>query len=111
MNTSEVTKTPAANPLQNLFSSLRERVGGKNGLIAMAMLVIGGVLLLNWSWLVTAGVAPLILGVLPCVAMCALGLCANKIMGGKSSCSGSETPPKTAESSGPSAIEGARHTS
>ncbi len=28
----------------------------------------------NWSWLVAVGVAPLILAVLPCVAMCGLGL-------------------------------------
>ncbi len=29
----------------------------------------------SWDWLVALGVAPLLLGVLPCVAMCALGLC------------------------------------
>jgi hypothetical protein len=46
-------------------------------------LLLGGVALiagatLNWSWLVAVGVAPLLLAVLPCVAMCALGLCAHK---------------------------------
>ena len=29
----------------------------------------------NWGWLVAAGIAPLLLTALPCVAMCALGLC------------------------------------
>jgi hypothetical protein len=29
----------------------------------------------NWSWLVAVSAAPLILGVLPCAVMCALGLC------------------------------------
>jgi hypothetical protein len=43
------------------------------------MLVLGSGLVLNWSWLVAIGLAPIILGVLPCVAMCALGMC---VMGG-----------------------------
>ena len=107
MKTSEASKTQEANPLQNLFSVLGEKLRGKNGLIAVAVLAVGGGLFLNWSWLVAAGIAPLILGILPCVAMCALGLCANK-MGGKSS---SETPPKTTGTTDPSATKGSRHTS
>ena len=48
------------------------------------MLGIGAVVLVagaffNWGWLVTIGVAPLLLAFAPCAAMCALGLCA---MGG-----------------------------
>lgn len=35
----------------------------------------------NWSWLVAAGIAPLLLSVLPCVAMCALGLCMSRMNG------------------------------
>jgi hypothetical protein len=44
--------------------------------LAVAALVAGAAL--NWNWLVAAGIAPLLLAVLPCVAMCALGLCAHK---------------------------------
>jgi hypothetical protein len=33
----------------------------------------------NWGWLVAIGIAPLLIAVLPCVAMCALGLCMNKM--------------------------------
>ena len=45
-----------------------------------ALLVLGaGVLLtgiaLNWSWLVAAGIAPILLSTLPCLVMCGLGLC------------------------------------
>ena len=45
-----------------------------------ALLVLGaGVLLtgiaLNWSWLVAAGIAPILLSTLPCLVMCALGVC------------------------------------
>lgn len=45
---------------------------------------------LNWSWLVAIGVAPLLVAALPCVAMCALGLCMSRMMG--RSCS-KETAP------------------
>ena len=45
-----------------------------------ALLVLGaGVLLtgiaLNWSWLVAAGIAPILLSTLPCLVMCGLGVC------------------------------------
>ena len=45
------------------------------GLAAVAL--IAGVAF-NWSWLVAAGVAPLLVGILPCAAMCALHLCSRK---------------------------------
>lgn len=32
-------------------------------------------LALNWNWLASLGLAPLLLAILPCAAMCALGLC------------------------------------
>ena len=38
---------------------------------------------MNWSALVAAGVAPLIISALPCAVMCALGLCMSG-MGGRS---------------------------
>ena len=39
----------------------------------------------NWTWLSAIGVAPVLVAVLPCVVMCGLGLCMNKVMGGKCS--------------------------
>jgi hypothetical protein len=36
----------------------------------------------QWSWLVAIGVAPLLLSVAPCAAMCGLGLCMHR-MGGR----------------------------
>jgi hypothetical protein len=53
---------------------LRTRLGTR-GLVILGTAVIAVGLALNWSWLVAIGVAPLLLTVLPCVAMCALGLC------------------------------------
>jgi len=47
---------------------------------------------LRWEWLVATGLASLLTSVLPCVAMCALGLCMNR--GGGKSCHGSDKPQK-----------------
>ena len=49
----------------------------------------------NWSWLVAAGLAPLLLSVLPCVAMCALGICMSRMTGG--SCSKQAAPQEGVE--------------
>lgn len=61
---------------------LRARLGTRGLLILGAAVIVAG-LALNWSWLVAIGVAPLLLTALPCVAMCALGLCMRP-KGGKS---------------------------
>lgn len=68
---------------RDLLYAARYYLGGRRGLIALAVIALASGLALSWSWLVAAGIAPLLLGVLPCVAMCALGLCMNR-MGGKS---------------------------
>jgi hypothetical protein len=75
-------------------AAMRETPAGTNALRSLLgnrrfLLVLGaGVLILGlafkWNWLVAAGVAPLLLGLLPCLAMCALGLCMNKMSSGPS---------------------------
>jgi hypothetical protein len=55
--------------------------------IALIVLVVVIGAALNWSWLVAAGIAPLLITVLPCAAMCALGLCMNRMAGGSCSTS------------------------
>ena len=60
------------------LSAIRRRFGGRQLLIiAGAAIAIAG-LAFNWSWLVAAGIAPLLLSALPCAAMCALCLCMNR---------------------------------
>jgi hypothetical protein len=54
-------------------------------LVLVAVAVVAGAAF-NWSWLVAVGVAPLLLTLLPCAAMCALHLCASK--GADGSCTG-----------------------
>ena len=63
----------------------RPYLGGRRGLILLAVVVLGAGAALNWGWLVAIGLAPILLALAPCAIMCAVGLCAMK--GGGKSCS------------------------
>lgn len=43
--------------------------------VAVAIVAVLGGVALNWGWLVAAGLAPLVLLLLPCALMCALPFC------------------------------------
>jgi len=61
---------------------------------ALIGLGIGGAiagLALGWDGVVAAGLAPLVVSVLPCIAMCALGMCA---MRGQKSCQAEGATPR-----------------
>ena len=77
------TKTVETPLSRDLVNALRYYMSGRRGLLILATVLIAAGLSFNWSWLVAAGVAPILIGALPCVAMCALGLCMNKL-GGRS---------------------------
>jgi hypothetical protein len=62
-------------------SAIRSYLGSRWLLIGMATIAVAGGLALNWSWLVAAGIAPILLSVLPCLVMCGFGLCAHKLVG------------------------------
>mgnify|MGYP003635952921 CR=1 FL=1 len=49
---------------RDVLYALRYYLGSRRGLLALA------------------GIAPILISVLPCLAMCALGLCMNKVIGG-----------------------------
>jgi len=66
---------------RDVLHAVRYYLGGRRGLIALAAVVVIAGLAFNWSWLVAAGIAPLLLTALPCVAMCALGLCMSRMTG------------------------------
>lgn len=51
---------------------------GRRGALLGAVALAGGGAALGWPWLVAFGVAPLVLSLLPCAAICALGLCMGK---------------------------------
>jgi len=52
----------------------RYDLGGRRSLRILARLAVAAGLGLNWGWLAAAGITPILIGVLPCVAMRALGL-------------------------------------
>jgi hypothetical protein len=88
--TTEAKKTQDLSLAQTTVALLRHYLGGRRSLIVLTVLALGAGLILNWGWLVAAGIAPLLLALAPCAAMCALGLCMNKT-GGKS-CSSESSP-------------------
>ena len=85
---------------RDLLYALRYYLGNRRGLLVLAGLVIASGLALNWSWLAAVGIAPILISLLPCLAMCALGLCMNR--SGSKSCSAAES------NAGPTETEVAR---
>ncbi len=82
MKSDESTGSTPLTP--QLRYALRYYLGNRKVLIALAVVALLGGMILNWNWMVAAGLAPIILALAPCVAMCAAGLCMNKM--GQKSC-------------------------
>ncbi len=93
----EATETSLS---RDILYALRYYLGGRRGLIALAAVALSAGLAFNWSWLVAVGIAPLLITVLPCLVMCALGLCMNRMAG--RSCATEAAAEKTLK---PSAVE------
>lgn len=83
MNVSTQTKTNDLAWGRTLVGLARHYLGGRRGLMLLAAIMVSAALYLNWGWLAAVGAAPILLAIAPCAAMCALGLCMNK-MGGQS---------------------------
>ena len=60
-------------------------LGNRKALVLLAVAIAGAGLALNWTWLVAAGIAPILVALAPCAALCALGLCMSRM--GDKSCS------------------------
>lgn len=58
--------------------TLGGRIGRRTALVALASVGVAAGVYFGWSWFVTAGLAPIILALAPCAAMCALGLCMHR---------------------------------
>lgn len=71
--------------VHDVWALTRHYLGNWRAIVALASAATAVGLAFNWNWLMAAGIAPVLLSVLPCVAMCALGLCMHK--GGGRSCS------------------------
>ena len=61
--------------IPNLRARALRRWATRRNLTAAGMMLIVIGLAANWNWLTALGVAPFLLAVAPCAAMCALGLC------------------------------------
>jgi hypothetical protein len=72
---------------------------GQRAAIVMLVVAVGiAGLFFCWPWVVAAGLSSVVLGLLPCAAMCAAGLCMNRL-GQKSACRKSDTPVSAQEPS------------
>lgn len=67
----------------------------------IALALLAGSFVWQWSWLVAIGVAPLLISTAPCLAMCALGLCMHR-MGNRTSGAAQDGPPADLTSDNPS---------
>jgi hypothetical protein len=57
-------------------SGWRRFLTGRIAIVVGLVVIAGGGLAVGgWGWLVAAGLAPIILSLLPCLVMCGLGLC------------------------------------
>ena len=91
MNASTEVKKPQALSLtQTALALMRHYLGNRRGLMLLALAAIGTGLYFSWGWLAAVGVAPLLIALAPCAAMCALGLCMKG--GGGKSCSPDSKP-------------------
>lgn len=98
MTESNPTRNPDTSLTRDILDIARHYLGGRRGIIVLGVVAVVAGLAFNWSWLVAAGILPVLLTALPCVAMCALGLCMHR-MGGRS-CSTDTSAPPTSRGSG-----------
>ena len=75
MQSSQEAQAESPNPLLTLGG----RVSQGTTLTVLAAAGVGSGLVLGWDSLVALGVSGLILSLLPCLAICALGLCASRM--------------------------------
>ena len=104
MTTTEPSQTSDASIGRDIFHAFRYYFRGWRGPAVLATVVAVAGFALGWSWLVAAGVAPLLLSVLPCVAMCALGLCISRMTGKQ--CSADTVSDKPLDRLGPTGEDG-----
>jgi hypothetical protein len=77
------TRADGESRLRDLSGAIRTSLTRRRALWILGFGAVATGLALSWGWLAAIGIAPILVAVLPCAAMCALGLCMNK-MGGRS---------------------------
>ena len=107
MSASQRSNAAETSVAQDLVSAGRYYIGRGRGLLIVATVVITAGVALNWSWLAAIGLAPLLLGVLPCVAICAVGLCIGKAAVRPGPSDPAAAPATETHADGGSPVEGA----
>jgi hypothetical protein len=69
----------------------RRRPSRRAAIVTLAVAGAAAGLFFGWGWVVAAGLSSVVLGLLPCAAMCAAGLCMNRL-GQKNACKTTDAP-------------------
>lgn len=80
-------------------------IGGNRLMIGVAAFAVIAAAAWQWSWLVAIGIAPLLLSVAPCAAMCGLGLCMQRMGGRACNTAPSDGKPERETLQNPSATQ------
>lgn len=75
MTTPTTTQRQDSSLTRDLLYAARYYLWRPRVLLTLATIAIVAGLALNWSWLVAAGLAPILISTLPCLVMCAFGVC------------------------------------
>jgi len=96
------TARPQRPTLARLMQAVPPRLRRPGAVMLISGAGIAAGLALGWEGLAAIGAAPILVGLLPCLAMCALGLC---MRGGSSTCTArgaADTAPATTPRAAPS---------
>lgn len=85
MTTPTTTQRQDSSLTRDVLHAARYYLWRPRVLLTLAAIAIVAGLALNWSWLVAAGVAPILISTLLCLVMCAFGVCMVCRSGEKSS--------------------------
>ena len=86
MTNAPSTDTSNKSLTRDLLHAAQYYLGGRRTLLLFAAVAIVGGVALNWNWLVAAGLAPILIVILPCAVMCGLSLCMHKMSDGSGGC-------------------------
>lgn len=87
MTTPMTTQHQSISFARDLLYAARYYLWRPRVLLAIAAAAIAAGLVFNWSWLVAVGLAPILISTLPCLVMCAFGVCMMCRSGDKHSAS------------------------
>lgn len=77
MTTPQPAATTESSLGRDLLYAARYYFGNRWALLALGGVAVAiGLYFGGWGWLVAAGLAPILLSTLPCLVMCAFGVCA-----------------------------------